>query len=316
MAEAKPRVSIGLPVFNGEDYLAEALDSILAQTYTDFELIISDNASTDRTREICHSYAAQDKRIRYFRSEANLGAARNYNRVFELSSGEYFKWAAHDDVCAPEFLERCVKVLDREPDVVLCYPKTNIIDEHGELVEHYVDDFDLRAPKSHERFRHILRTGQWLNPVCGVIRADVLRGTQLIGKYAVSDRVLLAELALVGRFYEVPEYLFYRRIHPQKSTQANTTDEEIAAWFDPATRGRVLAPRWKRFLGHLRSIRRAPLSWDGRMRCYIEVGSHYLAPRRLKGVVADLRQAGRLVSRFFPWHRQEARNAAGKSSVR
>ena len=112
MLNNKPRVSIGMPVFNGENYLAEALDSLLTQTFSDFELIISDNASTDKTEEICRAYAVRDQRIRYFRNQENLGASRNYNRVFELSSGEYFKWAAHDDLCAPEFLGRCVDVLD------------------------------------------------------------------------------------------------------------------------------------------------------------------------------------------------------------
>jgi glycosyltransferase involved in cell wall biosynthesis len=118
-----PRVSIGLPVYNGENYLAETLDSILAQTFTDFEVIISDNASTDRTETICRQYAAQDRRIRYLRNTSNLGAAKNYNRVFELSQGEYFKWNGHDDPLAPVFLERCVAVLDRHPGVVLCFAR-------------------------------------------------------------------------------------------------------------------------------------------------------------------------------------------------
>ena len=128
-----PRVSIGLPVYNGEKFIREAIDSIFSQTFEDFELIISDNGSTDRTQQICQAYAAQDLRIRYYRNKKNIGAARNYNLVFELASGEYFKWAAHDDLCAPEYLERCVEILDRDPDVVLCYPKTSIIDEHGEF---------------------------------------------------------------------------------------------------------------------------------------------------------------------------------------
>ena len=115
MNDKKPKVSIGLPVYNGEDFLAEALDSLLDQTYDDFELIISDNASTDSTADICTSYSAKDSRIRYLRSDVNLGAAVNYNLVFELATGEYFKWAAHDDICAPEFIGACVDILDRYP---------------------------------------------------------------------------------------------------------------------------------------------------------------------------------------------------------
>ena len=110
-----PRVSIGIPVYNGGRFIKEAIDSILAQTFEDFELILSDNASTDETEEICKEYATLDRRIRYYRNEENLGAAKNYNRVFELSNGEYFKWASHDDLCAPEYLERCIAALCPPP---------------------------------------------------------------------------------------------------------------------------------------------------------------------------------------------------------
>jgi glycosyltransferase involved in cell wall biosynthesis len=116
-----PRVSIGLPVYNGERFLKDALDSILSQTYRDFELIISDNASSDHTEEICRRYAARDERVRYYRYDNNVGAARNFNRVFQLSRGEYFKWAAHDDICSPGFLQRCVKILDSDTAVVVCF---------------------------------------------------------------------------------------------------------------------------------------------------------------------------------------------------
>jgi len=115
----KPRVSIGLPVYNGENYLEEAIDSILAQTYKDFELIISDNASTDRTPDICQAYANKDPRIRYYRNEKNIGAAVNFNRVFELSSSEYFKWAAHDDIIAPDYISECIEILDNDDSIVL-----------------------------------------------------------------------------------------------------------------------------------------------------------------------------------------------------
>ena len=118
-----PRVSIGLPVYNGERWLAEALDSLLAQTYSDFELIISDNGSTDDTQAICEEYAARDRRIRYIRQEINRGLAWNWNCVFEESAGDYFKWAACDDLYHPTFLERCVQILDQYPDVAWCHTR-------------------------------------------------------------------------------------------------------------------------------------------------------------------------------------------------
>ena len=134
MAISQPRVSIGLPIYNAEQFLEETLRSLLSQTVPDFELIITDNASTDNTQNICQAYAARDDRIRYYRNEQNIGCDPNFNRVFSLSRGKYFKWAAFDDVCAPNFLEVCLEVLDNEPQVILCYPKTKLIDLEGKFL--------------------------------------------------------------------------------------------------------------------------------------------------------------------------------------
>ena len=312
MSDDKPRVSIGLPVFNGENYLEETLDSILAQTYTNFELIISDNASTDRTEEICRAYAAKDRRIRYYRNEQNLGATWNFNRVFELSTGEYFKWAAHDDLCTPEYLERCVEILDHEPNVVLCYPKTKIINEHGEFVENYFDGFNLRSSKPHERFRDFFHAPGLCNPIMGLIRASALKRTPLIGNYAGADRILLGELALLGQFFEVPEYLFLRRGHPQRPLAAAVTDSEIAAWLDPAMRREILLPRWRRFFEYLRAIKRAPLSWSERVRCYMQVGRFALLPKRWGRMGKDLFKVAKLAPRLLLRHKSELGNAEKK----
>lgn len=284
MSSGKPRVSIGMPVFNGERYLAEALDSILAQTYSDFELIISDNASTDGTQEICRAYAARDRRIRYFRNEKNLGASKNFNRVFELSSGEYFKWAAHDDLCAPEYLERCVEVLDRKPSVVVCHPKVSIIDEHGKYLGHYDDYLDHRSPRPRERFRDYLFRGAGLwSAVFGVMRASELEKTPLLGNYDSSDQVLVGELVLRGEVHQVPERLFFRRRHPQQSWRANPTHNAMAAWWDPANRGKIQLPiTWKHFFEYLRAIRRVRLPPYEQTWCYLYMmkwlGKHLVWP--------------------------------------
>src|SRR5437879_5289624 len=119
-----PRVTIGMPVYNGEARLATALDSLLAQDYRDFELIISDNASTDATGSICHDYARADGRIRYYRHPQNMGAAHNFQRVLQLARGQYFMWAAYDDLWDPDFLTRCLAVLETDPSAVLAYPQT------------------------------------------------------------------------------------------------------------------------------------------------------------------------------------------------
>jgi len=265
----KPRVSIGLPIFNGENYLKEALDSILAQTYTDFELIISDNASADRTQQICRAYAAMENRIRYYRNERNLGAPRNFNRVFELSLGEYFKWAAYDDVLAPEYLQKCVSVLDKDPSIVLCHTKTGRIDEHGALMGTYDHKMRIDSQKPHERFGDLISIHNPCWPIFGVVRASTLRMTPLIGNYARADRNLLAEIGLLGQIYEIPESLFFRRDHPQAYTRRKNYREWQMAWWTNASW--INFTHWKNCIEFFRSLKRVPLNWSERLLCYEQI---------------------------------------------
>lgn len=271
----RPRVSIGVPVYNGDNYLAETLDSILAQTFTDFELIISDNASTDRTEAICRQYAARDHRVRYERNPTNLGAAKNYNRVFELSQGEYFKWNGHDDPLAPSFLERCVAVLDRDPTVVLCFARNRAIDERGE--EHdvgaltartFVPKPQLGSPQAHVRFYHAVVADHPQGAIFGLIRRNVLAQTPLIGGYRSSDLTLLGELALRGRFHQVPETLQYRRFHPHQGHHVYKTKHLREIWFDPSRSHINPHPYLRLFREHLNTIRRAAPDETTRLYCY------------------------------------------------
>lgn len=238
MPSRAPRVSIGVPVFNGEDYLAQALDSLLGQTWSDFEIIISDNASTDSTEEICRAYASHDPRIRYMRNATNVGAAKNFNQLVALAAGEYFKWAAHDDLCGPEFLQRCVDALDRDLSVVLSYPWSKAIDEDGVVVRDFEPMPKLGAKEAHERFFKCVCVSHPQNPVFGVVRTETLRETRLIGSYMSSDRVLLGEIVLLGRFHEVPEFLFFKRHHPQQHWRAHRNRQSRQAWWDPANAGK------------------------------------------------------------------------------
>lgn len=270
-----PRVSVGLPVFNGERYLRNSLDSILSQTFSDFELIISDNASTDRTMEICLEYQAQDSRIRYVRNIENLGAARNYNQTFNLSHGEYFKWASHDDIIAPAFLEKCLNILDTHPAYVLCYPRTIIIDQKGTLLEiPPCDDVSANGNTPQERLRHFLisrtQNGK-CNAVFGVIRSSILKRTALIGSFASSDVNLLAELALCGQFYHLDDPLFYRRYHPESSMMANPGLEERTMWFDSRKNGAPKYQHWAWLLEYLAAIRRVPMSYAEKIFCSAEM---------------------------------------------
>jgi glycosyltransferase involved in cell wall biosynthesis len=260
-----PPVSIGIPVYNGERYLALALDSHLRQTFTDFELILCDNASTDRTEEICRAYAARDPRIRYVRHESNLGAAKNYRLAFELSSGRYFKWATYDDLCAPEFLKRLVQVLDEEPSVVLAYARTKLIDESGQVTTQYEDNLHLASTRPSERFKQLLQQLRLCNALYGLIRADALRQTALLANFIASDIPLLAELTLYGKFWEIPEFLFFRRIHPEAGSNIPREDL-VLEFYDPKSKGRVPFTEWRHFGAHVRAASRAPLSMPERIR--------------------------------------------------
>ncbi|PYS03594.1 MAG: glycosyl transferase family 2 [Acidobacteria bacterium] len=273
MHKGIPRVSIGLPVFNGEQFLPEAVDSLLRQTYSDFELVISDNGSTDCTETICRDYAAKDRRVRYYRGNQNRGSVWNFNRVFTLARAEYFKWAACDDICAPEYLGACVEALDSDVSVILCYSETILIDEKGKQLGRYIDRCtDAGSTVPHERFRDLIANLGLSNPMFGLIRAKALRRTPVIANYIGSDIVLLAELALLGRFYKIPNYLFFRRDHPQKSDRANRTLEELAVWYRPDNKGSIHQLRNSRlFLEYLACVRRQPLCFQQKARCYLHM---------------------------------------------
>ncbi|UCD73456.1 MAG: glycosyltransferase [Candidatus Bathyarchaeota archaeon] len=275
----KPLVSIGLPVFNGEKFLEGTLDSICAQTFTNFELIISDNASTDRTEQICRNYSDNDSRIRYYRNSGNCGAAKNFNRVFELSSGMYFKWAAYDDLLDPKFLTKCVQKLERDSSIVLCHSKTAYIDENGQSLKLYQYENGNDSQKLHKRFRNQLSFFRPSWAIFGLIRADTLRETTMFGDYIGSDRNLLAELSLLGRIFEIPEYLFFGRIHPQSysyrfhSENRSFSDyrERFLWWTETDKDFEIIFPHLKNCLEYYRSIKRVSLKWSEQVLCLTEL---------------------------------------------
>lgn len=266
-AVARPRVSIGLPVYNGEPFLAAAIDALLAQTFTDFELIISDNASTDGTEAICRERAARDRRIVYVRFPVNRGATYNFNHVLELARGEYFKWAAHDDLHEPEFLERCVDVLDRHPDVVLAFTGLVDIDEHDARRPFDSPALRWNSTRPNVRFRALANPHHRCESVFGVMRADVLRRTFLMSDYAGCDRVLLAQIALLGRFHEVPEPLFVHREHKGRSTRAYKDSQTRTPWFNPSRAGKPMYPHVKMLRNYARAAIEADVSIIDKIAC-------------------------------------------------
>jgi glycosyltransferase involved in cell wall biosynthesis len=274
--ESAPRVSIGMPVYNAGRFLRAALDSILSQTFEDFELIISDNGSIDSTQEICKEYAAKDARIAYYRNDKNRGASWNYNRVTELAKGVYIKHAAHDDLLAPEYVARCVEVLDREPSVVLCYPRTTFIDEQGNPIGKGENTLDLRSNRPHERFKRyheLINENSMCDPVFGLFRASALKKTPVVASFTGSDMLLLGEMALLGRIYELPEYLFYERWHGGTSVHQFPTLAERAQWFDPSNKGKLwtYVMHWRWLVEYLKAIGRVSMSPYEKLMCYVQM---------------------------------------------
>jgi glycosyltransferase involved in cell wall biosynthesis len=215
---AAPTLSIGMPVYNGAKWIQEATESLLNQSFTDFELIFSDNASTDETADICRRFAERDSRVRYHRHNSNIGVFRNYDYVFQLSTAPYFKWASCNDTCLDGFLEKCLAVLRDRPDVVLAYPKAIlIVARRGEepYRKEYEDNLNLEQERPSDRFRVYLNREKINNVMNGVIRASALRETALNRLLPGSDISMIAELALRGKFVEIPDRLFVRRLTPE-----------------------------------------------------------------------------------------------------
>jgi glycosyltransferase involved in cell wall biosynthesis len=253
-----PAVSVGMPVYNAERYIEEALASILGQTFDDFELVISDNASSDRTSEICRAYAEKDERIRYFMMPRNVGVVENFNNVFRLSTGPYFKWAAADDVCGPDYLRQAVAVLDGDSSVVLVWARVVGIDEVGDpiaLTNEISDRNSARSVYSPDpvvRFRRLLRNIWWANgPLYGVMRSQALGETRWLHPRHISgDQILLTELSLKGRFYELPGERFYSRIHADKTSRQQRTLRDRVTLVDRKVAGRGPASWWRLLRGY------------------------------------------------------------------
>lgn len=288
----KPRVSVGLAVYNGEKYLEKAIDSILAQTFTDLELIISDNASDDKTQEICIGYLRQDHRVKYHRNTTNIGGANNENLTFKMSRGEYFRWAAHDDICHPELIGKCVQVLDNNPEVVLCHSTIVNIDSDGNEIRK-LERTKAHSTKPYERFIELTGWDHDCEETYGLIRSRELALTGLQRNYTDSDRTLLCHLSLLGQFHHIPEPLFYKRIHENMSTQQYVGWRERMEWFGEVGNIRKSLPHWTQFLHYLEVITESPISIRDKLLCYSHMLQWVFEHRRWGKMGKDLVYAGK-----------------------
>jgi glycosyltransferase involved in cell wall biosynthesis len=262
-----PKISIGLPVYNGEAYLSEAIDCLREQTYSDFEIIVCDNASSDNTERICKHYAGLDDRIRYQRNTRNIGAAGNFNLTFTLSRGEYFKWAAHDDLLGKDYLLRCLERLEQNPSVVLCHTAAQYIDEAGRHIPNPPAPVpDARSSLPNVRFAQLIDMRHWCLDIFGLIRRSSLEKTPLISDYIGSDRNTLASLTLMGQFDRVPERLFFTRDHRERSVRKIPLHERNA-WFNPEQKKRITFPHWRVFAEYIKTVQRAEIPSQEKLLC-------------------------------------------------
>lgn len=292
-----PRVTIGIPIYNGAATLEAAVRPLLAQTFRDFEVLLSDNASTDATPNIIAQLVQADSRVRSVRHRVNLGANGNYSFVARNARGELLKWASASDCVAPTFLERCVAALDANPDAVLAAPRTRLCE--GDPVRGIGIDYELDVAILGEtpllRLKQHLASNRLNNAFNGVIRLSALKRTRLVEPYLCADMVLMGHLALLGKFILVDETLYYRRMEATSSTTLQDPASRMRHHY-PVVNARTLFQEWKQQIGWLRAGLSAPMSIAERAKvlAYLMRGVSW----NRQVLLNDLRHAGRYVVRL------------------
>lgn len=311
-AGSKPVLSIGLPVRNGENFLEETLRSLRGQTFADFELIIADNGSTDATQRICLEHAQRDSRIRYVRHEENAGAAANFNLVLELARAPLFKWQAHDDQLAPDFLAKSVHALEASPNAVLCMTGARRVDSRGYELERWnspLHGTDSASPAS--RFGAVVRTFHchWTE-LYGVMRHDAITRTMLHRPFRGTDIAIIAELALLGPFVRIDAPLFVSREHESRYYRSVDDDPEaVVAWYAPDERTTRIWHKWALYRAHFRAVRRHITSPIERLRCHLELLRSMAMWVNVKGLARDVGWS--IDPRLVNWQRRLRRQLFG-----
>jgi glycosyltransferase involved in cell wall biosynthesis len=254
-----PKISIGMPAYNSGATIRASIESLLGQSFGDFELIVSDNASTDATRDIVESLAQQDCRIRYVCHPENIGANLNYSSVARAARGEYFKWASSSDWCARTFLARCLISLEQNDDAVLAAPRTRLFAGDLTTATDYMHDIEILDSSALARVVELTSNLRLNNAVNGVIRMEALRHTRLIDLFYGADVVLMGHLAMLGKIIRVDEFLYYRRMEVATATAL----QDPVAWRKhhyPELSARVLFQSWKQWFGWMRACMATPMS--------------------------------------------------------
>ena len=264
--DVKPLVTVGIPAYNSEKYIAQSIESLLAQTYSNFAMVICDNASTDSTADICQHYAKIDSRVHYYRNPVNIGMTGNFNRVFEMTDTKYIKWSTADDYWAPEMLADAVSIMEGDDSIVVCYPRAIIVDADGVEQAHFDDNLHLMQSDPAERFLAYLSNVRLVNHHLGLLRTDAVRRTRLFGKHIAADTGFLAELSLYGKFYNIPKYQFYRRFHVDSSSWNRGDEEHEARRFYAANVRKTPYNAWCFHWAYLGAVLRAPIGFGSKCR--------------------------------------------------
>ena len=308
---AQALVTIGLPIYNGASLCRIAIESVLAQTYPNFELLVSDNCSTDETEDVCREYARRDSRVRYSKTERNLGSARNCCRTVELARGEYFRWIAHDDWIHPDFITECLPIAEANPEIISVAPIIDIVDRAGIKYQSVVS-YTGRASWSSNRIEQYAQMMDEL-AYCethsdglfmvaysfALHRLSLLRRTRLLMPFISSDYVLAAELALWGKlaFVNKPLGVFVRD---------TGTTPQFVLWnplaiqhtLDPSRMSKLdmLISVRRRHFEHVVAVLRSPLS------VFEKVLAVEIATRPMRARVRDrfVRKGWRWVSPHHP----------------
>lgn len=286
MAE-HPIISVGLPVYNGASHVESAIRSVMEQTFSNLELVISDNASTDATEEICRRMSREDSRIRYYRNAENQGAAANFNRVFELSRAPHFKWLGHDDVLDPKAMAKALDVMQEREDISIVHWLERMTDEDGNILREYTPDqgFDIDGATPGARFRQMLLwrfRGFAGDPFFGLIRRTALESTRLQGRGANPNYLLMQELSLTGKFVTIPEVLAVRVYN-----DVRVTAPKMIKWLDPGAR--VGLPHFAKAREYFKvGLTFGDMTWTDRVLTAVTLTAYHMHPRELRGFLWDI----------------------------
>jgi glycosyltransferase involved in cell wall biosynthesis len=272
MADGKPLVSIGMPIYNEGPYLRKALDSLLGQEYRHIEVIITDNASRDDTESICREYAARDGRVRYVKNETNVGAIENFNLAFRLSTGDYFMWASGHDLRTAGYVSKCVEVMERDRGVVLCYPEVAHIDLDGNVYE-VCSDFQTTFHRPTDKVGRLMC---FLYSICppdvihGVVRRGAVDNLMRFEYVWIPDYLILIRLCLAGSFAQVRgEFLYVRILRGAVETDDDRLKRYQRTFFPGGTPPRRWFPYWGLVRGCLASVSRERIPLGRKVALYV-----------------------------------------------